>query len=102
MSSAVPFSLLLRLIEILLARALRLSFPGVLLALKVGLLRHIRRHVISRRIWPRCPERMTGLCLELLGNVVLRPTAATAMGMASLGQLLLELIAAILPDVAHN
>src|SRR4051812_22381695 len=98
----MSFLLLLRLIEIQLARTLRLALSRMLSAGKVGAGRHIRRHLaLARRSRPLA-ERMPGLRLELLCRMLLCAAAVTAVRIAAFLERLLELFAAVLPIVTHG
>src|SRR5579872_1921922 len=99
---AAALLLLLRLVERQLARALRLSLPRVLIVREVGIARHVATHGRAGARPRHAAQRMPGLRLELLGQVVFRPPAAPAVRISALAQRLLEPITLVLSKVGHR
>src|SRR6185503_13135130 len=100
--SAVSLDLLFRLIEVALARTLRLSLSRMLIPPQIDARRQIAGELIAALVARGLPQRMPGLRLELLRNVVLGAATAATVRIAPLIQLLPELVAAVLPEVAHE
>jgi hypothetical protein len=98
----MTLALLLWLVRIQLARALRLTFARMLPALHIGLRRHVATRYVPRRVRARLSERIPRMSLELLRHIVLDAAAVTAVRIAAFVEWLLELFASVLSDVAHE
>jgi hypothetical protein len=98
----MSFALLLGLVEIQLARTLRLTLSRMLIARQIRAPRHVHRHPITRSSRRTVAQRMTRLRLELFGYVVLDTTAVPAMRIVTLSLLFLKTLALLLSKVGHD
>src|SRR5436305_5119576 len=98
----MTFALLLRLVQVQLARTLRLPLPRMLIALQIGARRHVRRHLVARRRRRTRPKRVARVSFKLLGQVILDSPAVSAMRITALHERTLEFLASILPNVTHR
>jgi hypothetical protein len=107
MMTVVPFLFLLGLVQVELARALRLSPARVLCVREVGVgpgiaHRRFAGWTISPLVRRLVAERVAGLGLELFGEIVFGAAAVAAMGIAALVQWMVEFVAAVLPEIGHG
>jgi hypothetical protein len=97
---AVSTPLFFRVIDRQFARTLRLSGAPMLAALHFAT-RTLVADTAGARRRDALAEWMSGLRLELLGDILLGAPAVAAMGIAALSQWFAELLALLLPKVRH-